>query len=73
MMRNGYVSSKEAAEQLGVSLRTVQSLLARGLIACARTARAPARVRRGSIPISGGPDPGGPGPEEAARGCRATC
>ena len=30
---DGYVSSKEAAEQLGVSLRTVQSLLARGLIA----------------------------------------
>ena len=28
----GYVSSKEAAEQMGVSLRTVQSLLARGLI-----------------------------------------
>ena len=28
----GYVSSAEAAEQLGVSLRTVQSLLARGLI-----------------------------------------
>ena len=56
-MQTSWVSSREAAAELGISLRTLQALLVRGLILGAREARDWAA---GSLdnPISGHPDPG---------------
>ena len=56
-MQTRWVSSREAAEELGISLRTLQSLLVRGLIVGARRlgTRAESALAH---PIPCHPDPG---------------
>ena len=64
-MQTRWVSSREAAEELGISLRTLQSLLVRGLIVGARRLgtgpRAPWLIPSPVIRIRAGVRSGGPG------------